>query len=104
MSWRIQETHREESRVVKDALLKAGIDVLKVGHGPGTAWGWLHIRLAKPLEYGCDEHGSAQVRGCPDCYAFCERLSEIDRQAVRIAQAVTGRSGNYDGEINTHWA
>lgn len=70
---------RQETTAVKRALLEAGIPVRRVIHGRGTAWGWLDIYL---------EHGA-----CRDQY-------ETGREAIRIAQEVTGRSGDYDGRIN----
>lgn len=79
MSWRKQKTHREETKAVKDALKKAGFTNVRVGHGTGTAWGWLHIHCSpKP--------GQTYQR--------------TDREVIRIAQAVTGRRGDYDGNIN----
>jgi hypothetical protein len=103
MAWRKQETHKEETKAVKAALVAAGLDVLKVGHGHGTAWGWLHITLAKPLELACEQHGSYRnydQPGCPMCRAFAESMQALDRKAVRLAQEVTGRHGEYDGDIN----
>jgi hypothetical protein len=31
---------------VRSKLRSAGLPVLKVGHGRGTAWGWLHVTLS----------------------------------------------------------
>lgn len=76
MAWRIQKTHREETKAVKAALKAAGIEFVKVGHGTGTAWGWLHIKLA-------GEWSSAR-----------------NAEAVRVVKAATGRHGDYDGCIN----
>jgi hypothetical protein len=78
MSWRNQETHREETKAVKDALLKAGFANVKVEHGRGTAWGWLEIH--------CDAKPS---------HPYQDKKAEV----LRIAKAVTGRHGDYDGEI-----
>jgi len=79
MSWRKHKTHREETKAVKAALIKAGFTNVRVGHGTGTAWGWLHIH--------CDPKPS-------------QNFQRKDREVVRIAQAVTGRHGDYDGQIN----
>ncbi len=70
---------REETRAVKAALKKAGITA-SVGHGKGTAWGWLHIR---PNNY------QGHIFG-------------VSRQIIKIAQEVTGRHGEYDGCINVY--
>jgi len=68
-----------ETKTVKKALTNAGYTGVKVGHGTGTAWGWLHIK--------CDEK---QGQGWPSKYSDVER----------IAQQVTGRTGDYGGRIN----
>jgi len=75
-SWRIQGTHAEETRAVKQALSAAGIRPLRVGHGTGTAWGWLHIRI--------------------------EHYRDMNR-AIEVALAATGRKGDYDGRIGVDW-
>lgn len=81
MSWRNHKTHREETKAVKEALLKAGFPNVRVGHSTGTAWAWLAIHCdAKPGQSWQDK-----------------RI-----EALRIAKAVTGRHGDYDGEINVH--
>ena len=80
MAWRIQGSHREETKAVKAALDKAGIRYKRVGHGTGTAWGWLHIKLAGHWD------------------------TEASRAAILVAQEATGRHGDYDGCINTSFA
>jgi len=82
MNWRNHKTHREESKAVKDALLKAGFTNVKVSHGVGTAWAWLLI------------HCSAK----PGISFQYNRV-----EVIRIAKAVTGRHGDYDGEINVYF-
>jgi len=74
MSWRKHKTHREETKAVKEALSKAGFKA-RVGHGSGTAWGWLEI-------YPIGKWGTS-TRG----------------KVLRLIQQVTGRHGDYDGEI-----
>lgn len=74
MCWRNHATHREESKAVKDALRRRGIRA-RVGHDRGTAWAWLTILVSR--EY-CDT---------------------VRRQVLGIAQTVTGRHGEYDGQI-----
>ncbi len=104
MSWRKQASHREETRAVKDALAKAGIKALKVTHGSGTAWGWLHIYLGKnPSGLPHKTMGDCGDTGTPwlcigDCPACIENRT-IERQTIATVQAVTGRKGEYDGEI-----
>jgi len=81
MTWRNHKTHREESKAVKDALLKAGFANVRVGHDRGTAWAWLKIH--------CD--------GKPE-QSFQDKRAEV----LQIAKAVTGRHGDYDGEISVY--
>mgnify|MGYP001558289436 CR=1 FL=1 len=78
MSWRNQSSHRQETREVKAALLKVGVPVRSVGHGKGTAWGWLEISLDWPQN--CD-------------------WQKLRAEAIHIARQVTGREGEYDGKI-----
>ena len=82
MSWRNQENHKAETKATKDALRKAGIKA-RVSHGTGTAWGWLNIY---PISYP------------PTLNDWQTR----QRAIITIAQRVTGRRGDYDGEILVH--
>lgn len=99
MSWRNQNSHREETKAVKDALIRAGIYPKKVGHGKGTAWAWLEINLGENpsgLEHIKQEKIYwLCVGNCPACE--CNR--ELRQEVIRIAQEVTGRHGDYEGEI-----
>lgn len=91
MAWRNQENHREETKAVKKALADAGIDA-KVTHGKGTAWGWLHINIGDP----------AQRKGfkpAPFEHQYSEEELELHRKVLNIAKNITGRQGEYDGEI-----
>ena len=64
---------RQETKEVKTALAKAGIKA-RVGHGRGTSWGWLYITV--------------------------DRALMLRPEIVAIAQRVTGRKGEYDGNIS----
>ncbi len=66
---------KAETKVVKTALIKAGYADAKVGHGTGTAWGWIHIH--------CNPK--------PD-QTWQEKYDDV----IRIVQTVTGRHGEYD--------
>lgn len=79
--WRKQKTHRAETKAVKEALIKAGFRNVRVGHGTGTAWAWLDIH--------CDPKPRQSWR---------EKRNEV----LRIAKRVTGRHGDYDGDIAVH--
>ena len=96
MTWRNQATHRAETAAVKAALVKAGYPNAKVGHGSGTAWGWLHLNVSVLGPKACT-CGQGRVGRCDAC-------QEIWRthyaKVTGIALAVTGRHGEYDGDIN----
>lgn len=68
-----------ETKAVKAAVIKAGYTSVKVGHGTGTAWGWMHIK--------CDEKPGQ---------SWQDKNTDVER----IAQQVTGRRGDYGGRIN----
>lgn len=74
-------TPRQETAAVKKALIKAGFDkdVVSVGHGRGTAAAWLHI-LVDRID-GLDWNDSFDL-------------------ALSTVQRVTGRHGDYSGQIN----
>lgn len=73
-------TPRQETTAVKKALINAGFDkkVILVGHGRGTAAAWLEIRVN-------------QIKG--RAYNGSQEL------ALSTVQGVTGRHGDYDGQI-----
>ena len=77
--WREHKTHQAETQAVKNALIEAGYTNVKVKHGTGTAWGWLKI-------YADPKPGQSYQD---------KRLG-----ILRIAKRITGRGGDYEGEIN----
>jgi hypothetical protein len=81
MTWRNHKSHRDETKAVKEALLKAGYNHVRVNHGTGTTWGWLIIH--------CDDKSGQ---------SYQDKRIEV----LRTAKEVTGRHGDYDGEINVH--
>jgi len=99
------ETRSEETKAVKAALARAGINA-RVGHGKGTAWGWLHINIGAGQDFGehdkCDQQQACRI-DCPRCVG----IRSMRSRTLRIAREVTGRSGDYDGRINVltqdHW-
>ena len=66
-----------ETKIVKRALIQAGFTGVRVGHGVGTSHGWLYCHINQRGDF-----------------------ARTDREVVAIAQAVTGRHGDYDGNIN----
>lgn len=94
--WRNQATHQEETKAVKAELVRLGYKDAKVGHGTGTAWAWLHIQVSVPKARACrctDE----PIGKCLECRHLS---NEHYQRAISIAKRVTGRDGQYDGEIN----
>lgn len=79
--WRIHTSHASESKAVKAALVEAGYTNVSVGHGTGTAWSWLSIHAK-------EKPGQSQQ----------DKRLDI----LCIAQRITGRHGEYSGEINVH--
>lgn len=118
MSWRKHENHRAETKAVKAALKAAGVEVQRVGHDTGTAWGWLHIKLPRITskhrvnddrngngmavqeltcaEMGCERIYYTCILDCPACQEYHARHDKV----LAIAQEVTGRHGDYNGEIS----
>lgn len=80
---------KEETKIVKEALKQAGIPA-KVGHHKGTAWGWLAINIGDPAERkGVD----------PETRMYTQEEQALHDKVIKIAQQITGRSGDYDGRI-----
>lgn len=97
----IHETRKEETKAVRKALQAAGINA-RVGHGRGTAWGWLHLNIGNGQQWG--EHVARKAplyEPCPPECVRCFNLHEMEAEALKIAQEATGRHGDYDGCINT---
>ena len=91
MPWRNHDNHKEETKAVKNALAYAGIKA-KVTHGRGTAWGWLHINIGDPKQ----RNG---LKPAPFEYQYTEEELALHRKVLKITQGITGRHGEYDGEI-----
>jgi hypothetical protein len=63
------ETRGQETKAVKEALQKAGINA-RVTHGKGTAWGWLQINIGAGQDFGEHEKGDRHTlcrSDCPRC-------------------------------------
>lgn len=90
----------EETKAVKNALRDHGIPA-RVKHGVGTAWGWLDIyvgsnpypHLCQPFQqFGGVRQFGGKVCSTKDCLA-CKWYEILPGEALRVAQAVTGRTG-----------
>ncbi len=84
---------RQETSAVKKALKAAGIKA-RVTHGKGTAWGWLHVNLGNP-----EERGGYEPHPLGWGHRYTEAEVKLHGQALGIVQEVTGRHGEYNGEI-----
>ena len=78
---RIKSERKTETRIVKNAVIGNGYQNVSVGHGTGTACGWLHIR-------------ADQKPG--------QTWQNAYHDLVRIAQGVTDRKGKHGGRINAN--
>lgn len=88
-------TRNEETKLVKDALAAAGINS-RVGHGKGTAWGWLELNVGSADQFG--NHVIDEGQSHHDCPP-CRKIWAVHDAALKIAQAVTGRTGENNGDI-----
>ena len=101
MSWRNQDNHKEETKVVKAALQAAGINA-KVGHGHGTAWAWLKINIGTGQQFGEHTHVGDYPWRQPERCQRCREMKRMAKLTEEITQKVTGRHGEWGGEINIH--
>ena len=92
---------RTENKVVKAELTAMGFKDITVGHGTGTASGWLDISAStdKPTHCYCDESAVFWSRPSGRCLT-CSTFWHSEYTAIKTeAKKVTGRSGEYDGNI-----
>ena len=88
---------RAENKIVKAELTAMGFEDIAVGHGTGTARGWLDIcaSTSKPIHCYCEEVDRNDGR-CLTCSNFWHS----EYTAIKAeAKKVTGRTGEYDGYI-----
>ena len=83
--------HKSETRAVKEALKKAGIEA-EVKHGRGAAWGWLEINIGDPGMRNGLKQG-------PFGSQYTEEELALHDTVLKIAKDITGRRGDYNGEI-----
>lgn len=97
MSWRRHDTHRAETQAVKAALKAAGFPQAHVGHGTGTAWGWLEITVSIPRsEHWWIEEQRHCAGNCPGCSLRWDTRTKL----LSLVQSITGRTGDYNGNTN----
>lgn len=88
---------RTENKIVKAELAAMGFKDIAVGHGTGTARGWLDISVStdKPTHCYCAEMDRNTGR-CLTCSHFWySEYIAIKTEAMKV----TGRTGEYDGNI-----
>lgn len=88
--WRKFSDHKSETKAVKEALSRVGIEA-EVGHGRGTGWGWLEINIGDPRPRGGVIEETRQ---------YTQEEQDLHKKVLTIAKEVTGRYGEYDGNIS----
>lgn len=85
---------RKETSIVKKALKDAGIKA-RVTHETGTAWGWITVNIGNPKERGgLEPHPNGWGT------KYTDEEVELQEKTLRIVQKVTGRHGEYNGNIS----
>lgn len=93
------QDRKQESKTVKEALAKAGIPA-RVGHGRGTAWGWLEVNIGDGSQYGEHLPNTENNFWVNPLCNHCKARQSAYETALRITQEVTGRHGEYNGDTN----
>lgn len=97
---------KQETTAVKRALVSKGFENnnIRVTHGKGTAWGWLHIDAKLHHKPDCDCVEYSPVGDVPR--QLGQRCQDLRRECydriTQIAQDVTGRHGEYDGRVGVN--
>lgn len=94
---------KQETKIVKEALTKAGYQDIRVRHGRGTAWGWMDIDVTVNKTPFCYCH-ELDKDDYPGTCSFCmnQRRNE-GRKVQGIVLKATGRSeGEYGGNTLIH--
>lgn len=92
---------RSETKLVKDALVKQGYRDVKVTHGKGTAWGWLHVGVTISMPTNCFCATNKDKWGYPEQCHYCRNQwqDEYSKLGANVRQ-ITGRHGEYGGNVN----
>jgi len=83
---------KQETTAVKRAIIQAGFENnnVRVTHGKGTAWGWLHIHADIHRTPSCscgapDEYGRRKT--CEECKKFSrECYNRIEQVAIQASE------------------
>ncbi len=98
-------TAKEETKAVRDALAKAGINA-RVGHDTGTAYGWLRVNIGSGGQWG--DHAAGKNTPCnSDRCLRCINMRAMKKATQEIIISITGRTGEHAGETliltQDHW-
>lgn len=90
---------KQETKIVKETLERAGYQDITVKHGTGTAWGWLHIGITTDKPRGCscviDHNDYDRVEVCQLCK---DARHNANTSTTDLILEVTGRRrDDYDG-------
>ena len=89
---------KQETKIVKQALAKAGFLNVKATHGAGTAWGWLTVNVSVPTPAVCTCDKSNPHRYPYYCDTCRDTRREAKAKATEIILLETGRRRTeYDG-------
>jgi hypothetical protein len=94
---------KEETKLVKNALINAGFDnnSLRVKHGTGTAWGWLKVYadLHHLPDCTCKVYADMPRETCQECGVFWrETYNKIENITIQAS----GRNKYQSECINIH--
>ena len=93
---------REETAKVKAGLTKYGYRNVRVDHGKGTAWGWLHVHvtISRPENCQCHYNQPDQWGRRESCHKCKIQWQDEYSKLGVITREITGRHGDYGGNIN----
>jgi len=98
--WRKFENHKEETKAVKKALVRDYPNI-RVGHGTGTAWGWLEIYCNIPRPGTCRCQQENEGRKFPEtCEEYQIEWRRVSVDLDKRLREITGRTGEYGGRIS----
>lgn len=92
---------RQETKIVKAALEKAGYKGCRIKHQTGTAWGW--IRIGTTIDHHpsctCTKHSYGVQETCEACR---RKYETINNHILAVVMTATGRHGEYDGRVSVN--
>ena len=87
---------RAETIAIKGALQAIPLPSLRVKHGTGTAWGWLHVYIGEnPAGLTHDDHAQYISYQC----AACQANEALKGRVTALVRHVTGRETWHDDKL-----